>query len=178
MKYIIRGEKIDVTKAINDYIESKLSKIDKYFENADSITATVLIKVKNREQKVEVTINTKLFPIRAEESHSDLYAAIDLVTDKVERQIKKNKTKLQSKYDQTGIQEMSFDFEVDDLEETEDLIKKRKYVELKPMDEEEAILQMELMDHDFYIFKNIETNSICVIYKRKDGYYGLMDTEK
>lgn len=177
MKYIVRGEKIDVTESIKGYIEDKLSKIEKYFDDAKSITANVLIKVKNREQKVEVTIDTKLFQLRAEESHADLYAAIDLVTDKIERQIRKNKTKLQNRY--AGVADLMFNYIEDDEEdEREELIKKRKHIELKPMDEEEAILQMELLDHDFYIFKNIETDSICAIYKRKDGYYGIMDTEK
>lgn len=177
MKYTIRGEKIEVTEAIKEYIIEKLSKIDKYFDNPEEVTANVLVRVKNREQKVEVTINTSLFQIRAEESHSDLYAAIDLVSDKVERQIRKNKTKLKNRYDKAQISEMFFDYESDEDEKEENLIKKRKKIELKPMDEEEAILQMELLDHDFYVFKNIETDTICAIYKRKDGYYGIMDTD-
>lgn len=177
MKYTIRGEKIEVTEAIKEYIIEKLSKIDKYFDNPEEVTANVLVRVKNREQKVEVTINTSLFQIRAEESHSDLYAAIDLVSDKVERQIRKNKTKLKNRYDKAQISEMFFDYESDEDDKEENLIKKRKKIELKPMDEEEAILQMELLDHDFYVFKNIETDTICAIYKRKDGYYGIMDTD-
>ena len=155
MKYTIRGEKIEVTEAIKEYIIEKLSKIDKYFDNPEEVTANVLVRVKNREQKVEVTINTSLFQIRAEESHSDLYAAIDLVSDKVERQIRKNKTKLKNRYDKAQISEMFFDYESDEDEKEENLIKKRKKIELKPMDEEEAILQIELLDHDFYVFKNI-----------------------
>lgn len=177
MKYTIRGEKVEVTDAIKDYVIDKLSKIDKYFDTPEEVNANVLVRVKNREQKVEVTINTSLFQIRAEESHSDLYAAIDLVSDKVERQIRKNKTKLKNRYDKAQINEMFFDYEDEEDNYEENLIKKRKKVELKPMDEEEAILQMELLDHDFYIFKNIETDSICAIYKRKDGYYGIMDTD-
>lgn len=177
MKYTIRGEKIEVTEAIKEYIIEKISKIDKYFDNPEEVTANVLVRVKNREQKVEVTINTSLFQIRAEESHSDLYASIDLVSDKVERQIRKNKTKLKNRYDKAQISEMFFDYESDEDEKEENLIKKRKKIELKPMDEEEAILQMELLDHDFYVFKNIETDTICAIYKRKDGYYGIMDTD-
>lgn len=177
MKYTIRGEKIEVTEAIKEYIIEKLSKIDKYFDNPEEVTANVLVRVKNREQKVEVTINTSLFQIRAEESHSDLYAAIDLVSDKVERQIRKNKTKLKNRYDKAQISEMFFDYESDEDDKEENLIKKRKKIELKPMDEEEPILQMELLDHDFYVFKNIETDTICAIYKRKDGYYGIMDTD-
>lgn len=178
MKYTIRGEKIEVTDAIREYIENKLSKIDKYFDNPDNVNVNVLIKVKNREQKVEVTINTSLYQIRSEESHSDLYAAIDLVSDKVERQIKKNKTRLQDRYEKANINEMYFGYDSEEDITEENLVKKRKHIELKPMDEEEAILQMELSDHDFYVFQNVDTDSICAIYKRKDGYYGIMDTGK
>ena len=178
MNYTIRGEKIEVTDAIREYIETKLSRIDRYFDNPSNVDVNVLIKVKNREQKVEVTINTALYQIRSEESHSDLYAAIDLVTDKVERQIRKNKTKLQERYTKANINEMFFGYEDEEDNKEEDLIKKRKHIELKPMDEEEAILQMELSDHDFYVFQNVDTDSICAIYKRKDGYYGIMDTGK
>ncbi len=178
MNYTIRGEKIDVTEAIKEYIETKLSRIDKYFDNPANVDVNVLIKVKNREQKVEVTINTALYQIRSEESHSDLYAAIDLVTDKVERQIRKNKTKLQNRYEKANINEMFFDYDALEDSTEENLIKKRKHIELKPMDEEEAILKMELSDHDFYVFQNVETDTICTIYKRKDGYYGIMDTGK
>ena len=174
MKYTIRGEKIEVTEAIKEYIIEKLSKIDKYFDNPEEVTANVLVRVKNREQKVEVTINTSLFQIRAEESHSDLYAAIDLVSDKVERQIRKNKTKLKNRYDKAQISEMFFDYESDEDEKEENLIKKRKKIELKPMDEEEAIMQMELLEHDFFVFLHAETNAVNVVYKRKDGQYGLI----
>ena len=178
MNYTIRGEKIEVTDAIKEYIETKLSRIDKYFDNPASVNVNVLIKVKNREEKVEVTINTALYQIRSEESHSDLYAAIDLVTDKVERQIRKNKTKLKNRYEKANITEMFFGYEAEEDQDEENLIKKRKDIELKPMDEEEAILQMELSDHDFYVFQNIDTDTICAIYKRKDGYYGIMNTGK
>ncbi|NCC71459.1 ribosome-associated translation inhibitor RaiA [bacterium] len=177
MKYNIRGEKIDVTESIRDYVIEKFSKINKYFNEKDNLSMNFLISVKNKEQKVEVTINTTLYQIRAEEKNPDLYSAIDLVIDKVERQIKKNKTKLKTRFEKANLDEMYFDFPTDESETYENLIKKRKNIELKPMDEEEAILQLELSDHDFYIFNNTDTESICVIYKRKDGYYGIMDTD-
>lgn len=181
MKYNIRGEKIEVTEAIRDYVTNRFSKIDKYFEDKDNLSMNVLISVTNREQKVEVTINTTLYQIRAEEANNDLYAAIDLVVDKVDRQIRRNKNKLKNRFEKANVNEMFFDFPTEDGEEHEkvyeNLIKKRKKVELKPMDEEEATLQLELLDHDFFIFKNVETNSVCLLYKRKDGYYGLIDTD-
>ncbi len=171
MKYLIRGEKIQVTDSIKSYIEEKLSKMDKYLDNPENVEAKILIKVKGVEQRVEVTIQTKGYFLRAEESHSDLYAAIDLIIDKLERQFKKYKTKLLDKSRQENIKE---DFDIDDTIEEE--IVKRKKIYLKPMDEEEAIMQMELLGHTFFVFKNIETDTICVIYKRHDGDYGLIET--
>lgn len=171
MKYLIRGEKIQVTDSIKDYIKDKLSKMDKYLENPDDIEAKVLIKVKGVEQRVEVTIQTKGYFLRAEEAHSDLYAAIDLIVDKLERQIRKYKTKLLDKSRQENIQD-TFDIE----ENIEEEIVKRKKIYLKPMDEEEAIMQMELLGHTFFVFKNTDTDNICIIYKRHDGDYGLIET--
>ena len=171
MKYLIRGEKVQVTDSIKDYIQEKLSKMDKYLDNPENVEAKILIKVKGVEQRVEVTIQTKGYFLRAEESHSDLYAAIDLIIDKLERQFRKYKTKLLDKSRQENIQD-SFDIE----EAVEEEIVKRKKIYLKPMDEEEAIVQMELLGHTFFVFKNIETDTICVIYKRHDGNYGLIET--
>ena len=171
MKYLIRGEKVQVTDSIKDYIQEKLSKMDKYLDNPENVEAKILIKIKGVEQRVEVTIQTKGYFLRAEESHSDLYAAIDLIIDKLERQFRKYKTKLLDKSRQENIQD-SFDIE----EAVEEEIVKRKKIYLKPMDEEEAIVQMELLGHTFFVFKNIETDTICVIYKRHDGNYGLIET--
>ena len=94
MQISIRGDKVTVTPAIKDYIEDKLSKLDKYFENPEEIKSSVVIKVKNKEQSIEVTVPTSKFTLRAEEIHADLYAAIDLVVDKLESQVRKNKTNL------------------------------------------------------------------------------------
>lgn len=175
MKINVRGDKLVVTDAIKSYFEDKIKKIEKYYEDPEKIDVKAIIKVKGIEQKVEVTVNTKSFTLRAEESHSDMYAAIDLVIDKLEGQIRKNKNKIKTKMNKEKITEFSY-FEVEEeLPETE--IKRRKHIELKPMSEEEAILQMELIGHDFFVFKNIETESICVLYKRKDANYGIIDTK-
>lgn len=177
MKLNIRGDKIKVTKSIKDYITEKLAKLDKYFDNPKNIDGKVIIRVKNLDQIVEVTVPTSKFTLRAEERHADLYAAVDLVVDKLERQIRKNKTKLGNKYKNLPDIEMNFDFEVDD-EETEDVkIVKRKNIDMKPMDEEEALLQIELLNHDFFVFKNIDEECVSVIYKRKDGSYGIINVK-
>ena len=178
MELNIRGEKIDITPAIREYIESKLSKLDVYFENPEEIKAHVLVKVRGNGQKIEVTVPTKKYTLRAEEDHKDLYASIDLVVDKLERQIRKNKTRL-TKYKHEHNINMAFDnLKLDDLmEEEATKIVKRKKVEGKPMDEEEAILQMELLNHDFFVFKNIDEGCMSVIYLRKDGQYGIINIE-
>lgn len=178
MEIFVRGDNIKVTKAIENYIKEKLSKIDKYIGDSEKVKATVVINVKNHNQKVEITIPLKTFIVRAEETKDDLYAAVDVVIDKIERQIRKNKTKLQSKKMKDLI---SKDFIIDEIEEVENIkeekIVKRKTIEVKPMNEEEAILQMELLGHQFYIFKDSETSKPTVVYKRKEGNYGIIETE-
>lgn len=175
MKYVIRGERVDVTPAIKTYIEEKIGRLDKYFDDSEVITATVVIKVRGKDQKIEVTIPTSHFTLRNEESHDDLYAAIDLVSDKLERQIRKNKTKINSKMKKDIIQNFEIELE-DNFDDDFDKIIRRKTVELKPMDEEEAILQMNMLGHSFFVFKNSDTNTICVVYARKDGSYGVIET--
>ena len=180
MEINIRGERLKVTKAIQEYAKEKLNRINKYIGDSDNIRASVLISVKGHNQKVEVTIPLKNVILRAEETRDDLYAAIDVVVDKLERQIRKNKTKIQSKKMK---EKMSKDFmleaieQIDEHEENNNKIVKRKKVEVKPMSEEEAVIQMELLEHQFYIFKDAETNNIAVVYKRKEGDYGIIESE-
>ena len=175
MKCVIRGEKLTATKAIRDYINNKLSRLDKYFKT-DNISATVLIKLKGKKQAVEVTIPYDKYMLRSEEVNDDLYAAIDLVIDKLERQIRKNKTKLK-KQNMVNVEYFNFDYETSKEEEVDDIkITKRKVIEMKPMDEEEAILQLDLLGHDFFIYKDVHSNNINVVYKRKDGNYGVIET--
>ena len=175
MKYNIRGDKLAVTKSIKDYIEEKLDKLNKYFENSKDIECKVLIRSKNSLQSIEVTINTNKFILRAEVAEKDLYAAIDLVVDKLERQIRKNKTRLKNRYETIEYHEMFLNFEEDE-EEVLDIVK-RKDIDTKPMDEEEAILQMRLLNHDFFVFKNIDEECVSVIYKRKDNKYGIINVK-
>ena len=176
MQFTVRGDKLEVTKAIKEYVESKLSKLNKYFDEASELNCKVLVRAKNNEQTVEVTVPTSRFTLRAEEKHADLYAAIDLITDKLERMIRKNKTRLSNQYKGTKDFEMLLDFEEDEVpEETEEKIAKRKDIDSKPMSEEEAILQMELSDHDFFAFKNTDEECVSVLYVRKDKSYGILN---
>ncbi len=173
MKLSVRGNKVDITESINQYLNEKLSRMDKYFDDPSEIECTIVASVRGREQKVEITIPLKKFQIRVEESHSDLYAAIDLAIDKLERQFRKYKTKLMSKKRKESTVEEYPEYIDNSVED----IVKRKKVFLKPIDEEEAITQMELLDHNFYLYKSIETNKICLIYKRNDKKYGIIEAE-
>ena len=176
MKYNIRGEKVEITDAIRSYIEDKIGKLDKYFEDADAIVANVVVKVRGKEQKMEITVPAMHYTLRSEESNEDLYAAIDLTVDKLERQIRKNKTKINSKIKKNVIQNFEMDLE-DSFEEEDSKVLKRKKIDMKPMDEEEALLQMNMLGHSFFVFKNVDTDSICVLYLRKDGNYGIIETK-
>ena len=159
MKYNIRGNKLEVTDAINEYIKNKLSKVNKYLDDNDEVEAKALISAKGKDQKVEVTIWSGKYNIRAEEVNEDLYAAIDLVVDKLNKG-----------------NDMVPDMEIEEyFEEDSQTIVRRKEVFLKPIDEEEAITQMELLGHTFFVFKNVDTGKINVVYKRNDGDYGVIE---
>ena len=175
MKFTIRGDKLVVTNAIKEYIEEKLGKLDKYYNDASNIDCKVVIRSKNNLQTIEVTIPLNKFILRVEVSDKDLYAAIDLAVDKLEGQIRKNKTKLEKRYIEE-LPEMNFDYPEED-EEEEDKIVKRKDIDSKPMDEEEAILQMNLLNHDFFVFKNTTEECVSVLYRRKDGKFGIINVK-
>ncbi len=173
MKFNIHGSKVKVTPSIKSYIEEKIGKLDKYFEDPESITANVVVRVRGVDQIVEVTIPVKKAILRNEEANSDLYAAIDLVSDKLERQIRKNKTRIKKKA--KSIDFGFVDFAISKDESDTNKIVKRKVIDNKPMSEEEAILQMNLLGHEFFVFENIDSHTTSVLYRRKDGNYGLID---
>lgn len=182
LNFNIRGENIEVTPAIRDYVENKIEKIEKYFNDGVNANANVNLKVYNDKQtKVEVTIPMKSVTLRAEERHNDMYAAIDLIVDKLERQIRKHKTKVNRKFREREGTGVYFANEVlssneSTPEEEEFSIVRTKQFDLKPMDQEEAVLQMNLLGHDFYIFTDAESNGTNIVYKRRDGKYGLIET--
>lgn len=178
MEIIIRGDKVKITDAMKEYVEEKLSKLDKYLKNSDDVRANVIVKVRNNhEQRVEITIPLKSFILRSDETKEDFYAAVDKTIDKLERQVRKNKTRLMSKK-VTPVHDFDFSMiEVEKEEKENNKIVKRKTVEVKPMNEEEAILQMELLGHQFYVYKDSETDKPAVVYKRNDGNYGVIEAE-
>ena len=172
MEVLVRGNKIDITDAMKDYVKDKLSKLDKY--TLEDAKATVLVKIRNYSQKVEVTIPLKTLILRAEEESQDFYSAVDLVVNKLERQIRKNKSKIKKK-EKTGIKEFNMDNIVEETNDEE--VVKRKKINIKPMSLDEAILQMELLGHNFYMYKDSDINSIALVYKRNDGGYGVIEEE-
>lgn len=182
MKYNVRGENIEVTPAIREYVEKKIAKLERYFTETPNANVHVNLKTYNdKRSKVEVTIPMTNLVLRAEEDHDDMYAAIDLITDKLERQIRKHKTKVNRKFREKG--SLNDLFVVSEpvetpVEDDNDLeVVRQKSFDLKPMDSEEAILQMNMLGHSFYVFTNAETNQTNVVYKRKDGRYGLIEAQ-
>jgi putative sigma-54 modulation protein len=180
MDYNVRGENIEVTPAIREYAEKKIGKLERYFSNTPNATAMVNLRVNNNTSKVEVTIPMTNLVLRAEEEHADMYAAIDLITDKLERQIRKHKTKVNRKFRANNTAPEVFatflDTESETVEEEQELeVVRNKRFDLKPMDSEEAILQMNMLGHNFFVYTNSDTNSTNVVYRRKDGRYGLIE---
>ncbi|NLD48636.1 MAG: ribosome-associated translation inhibitor RaiA [Clostridiaceae bacterium] len=177
MKIIVSGKNIEVTEALRSKVEKKIGKLEKYFHS--EIEAHVTMSVQKSRQIVEVTIPFSGGVLRAEERNGDMYASIDKVIDSLERQIRKNKTKLQRKFHEGGfkVENMQFDDQPGLEEEQEYNIVRTKKFAIKPMAVEEAILQMNLLGHEFFMFSNAETLESNVVYRRKDGNYGLIEPE-
>jgi len=183
LNFNIRRENIEVTPAIREHVEGKIEKVDRYFNEEIEATANVNLKVYNDKQtKVEVTIPMKNLTLRAEERHSDMYAAVDLIVDKLERQIRKYKTKVNRKFrEREGVATYFATVDAPDAPEVQSdeeayNIVRTKQFDLKPMDQEEAVLQMNMLGHNFFIFTDAESNGTNIVYKRRDGKYGLIET--
>ena len=176
MKITLRGKNIEITEAIEEKVGEKLSKLDKYFIVSENVEAKVLVRTYPYGQKIEVTIPTEYVLLRAEVVDQDLYNAIDLVIDKLEGQIRKYKTRLNRK---SKDNKLAFNLaSIEPLEdEGEDVLVKTKTITPKPMDMEEAIMQMELIGHSFFVYRDTETDAISIVYRRNDGNYGLIETE-
>ena len=188
IRFEIHGDNLTITDAIRNYIEDKIGKLERYFNNVPNAVAHVKVKTySNSATKIEVTIPLKDVTLRAEERHDDLYAGIDLITGKLERQVRKYKTRVNRKHRDRGDQEV-FVAEVQEaspgevsgaeesVSDSEIEIIRSKQFSLKPMDSEEAVLQMNLLGHDFFIFTDRETDGTSIVYRRKDGKYRLIET--
>ncbi|HOJ10854.1 MAG TPA: ribosome-associated translation inhibitor RaiA [Clostridiales bacterium] len=177
MNFIVSGKNIDITEALRNTVVKKLGKLDKFFNPDTDVYVTMSVE-KNR-HIVEVTIPFNGVVLRAEELSDDMYASIDEVIDVLEGQIRKNKTRLKRKLYNGAIKPEYFaQIETQaDVEEHEFKVVRTKKFAIKPMTVEEAILQMNLLGHQFFVFSNAESDEVNVVYKRKDGNYGLIEPE-
>lgn len=176
MNFIISGKNIDVTPGLKSCIEQKLGKLERYFTPETEIIVT--LSVEKERQKIEVTIPVKGHIIRSEQSSNDMYVSIDLVEEVIERQLRKYKNKLVAR-NQEGSNFKQELFESEDTSSEDDEIKiiRTKRFGIKPMFPEDACIQMDLLGHDFYVFFNAETEEVNVVYKRKNGTFGLIEPE-
>lgn len=175
MKFIISGKNIDITNGLKDAVEQKLGKLERYFTPETEINVT--LSVEKERQKIEVTIPIKGNIIRSEQVSNDMYVSIDLVEEIIERQLRKYKTKLVDKHQ--GGNSLRQEFIEEEIPADTDEIKivRTKHFGVKPMFAEDACVQMELLGHAFFVFSNAETDEVNVVYKRKDGTYGLIEPE-
>lgn len=176
MNFIISGKNIDVTPSLKSCIEQKLGKLERYFTPETEIIVT--LSVEKERQKIEVTIPVKGHIIRSEQSSNDMYVSIDLVEEVIERQLRKYKNKLVARNQEGSNFKQEF-FESEDTSSEDDEIKiiRTKRFGIKPMFPEDACIQMDLLGHDFYVFFNAETEEVNVVYKRKNGTFGLIEPE-
>lgn len=183
MKFIISGKNIEVTPGLKDTIEQKLGKLERYFTPETEIIVT--LSVEKDRQKIEVTIPVKGDIIRSEQTSSDMYVSIDLVEEIIERQLRKYKNKLVARSQRhptasssgNAFKKEFFEEEVDPAEDDEIKIVRTKRFGIKPMFPEDACVQMDLLGHNFFVFANAETDEVNVVYKRKDGTFGLIEPE-
>lgn len=187
MKIQYRGKNIQVTEGLKEYIEKRLRRLDKYFGKAPE--AIVSLSVEKERHRIEVTIPLNGFVLRGEEESSDMYSSVDLVIDKLERQMDKYKTRLNKKVKEFRVSDIATSAEEllpgvpgmpkddDDIGEEGYRLVRTKRFAFKPMLAEEAIMQMNLLNHGFFVFSNAETDQINVVYRRKDGNYGLIEPE-
>ena len=174
MKFIIIGKNIDVTEGLRSAVEDKIGKLEKYF--TDETEVHVTLSVEKERQKIEVTIPVKGSIIRSEQVSSDMYVSIDLVEEIIERQLKKYKNKLVDKQQAAANFRQEY-IEKDYVDEDEVQIIRTKKFDIKPMYPEDACVQMELLGHSFFVFRNADTDEVNVVYKRKGNTYGLIEPE-
>ena len=176
MKTTITGKNIELTQGLKDAVEERFKKLDKYFTK--DTEAIITLNVEKGRQKIEVTIPMKGSYLRAEEITSDMYASIEAVTNTLEAQLKKHRNKLidRKQSDSTKIFAQDFLDEPETDEESIQIIRTKKF-DMKPMYPEDACMEMDLIGHDFFMFRNADTDEINVVYKRKNGSYGLIEPE-
>ncbi len=174
MKITISGKNIDVTEGLKAAVNEKLGKLEKYFTPDTNVI--VPLSVEKERQTIEVTIPVKGNIIRSEQVSNDMYVSIDLVEEVIERQLRKYKNKIADKQQEAGNFQKEY-LEHDYLEDEDIQIIRTKKFGMKPMYPEDACVQMELLGHTFFVFRNAETDEVNVVYKRKNNTYGLIEPE-
>ena len=169
MQYIISGKNIDVTEGLKEAIYEKIGKLERYFTPETEVHVT--LSVEKERQKIEITIPMKGNIVRAEQVSNDMYVSIDLVEEIIERQLRKYKNKLVDQ--QQTAASLSKAFVEEEIHDDDEI----KIFAMKPMDPEEACIQMDLLGHNFYVFRNAETDEVNVVYKRKGNTFGLIEPE-
>lgn len=177
MRILVTGKNMDVSNALRETIDKKIGKLDRYLKPETDVYVT--LSVEQYRHIVEVTIPINGLVLRAQEVTDDMYASIDNVLEKLERQIRKHRTKLDKRLREGAFRDVAplFIPQGQDEKESRGKIVKSKRFAIKPMDPEEAVMQMELLSHDFFVFTNMETDQVCVVYRRKDGNFGLIEPE-
>ncbi len=174
MDVIVRGKNVEITEALRVYVTRKLGKLGKFFDH-QPVTAEAVLTVEKERQIVEVTIPLEGLLLRGEEATSDMYASVDLVIDKLEKQFSKYKTRRERRY-AAEVRAAAHSAAALPPEATPALVR-RKTFPGKPMSLDEALLQMDLLGHDFFVFRNADSNTMNVLYRRRDGDYGLLEPQ-
>ncbi|WP_029421647.1 ribosome hibernation-promoting factor, HPF/YfiA family [Alicyclobacillus macrosporangiidus] len=183
MNIQVRGDHLDVTPAMREYVEKKVSRLEKFFDAPPEREVSVTMSVERGLHRVEVMLQVHGVLFRAEEASNDMYASIDLVVDKLEQQFNKYKSKLNKRFRDQGVRTriaangwMSDRTEEEEAGPAERVVRVKRFP-MKPMDVEEAVMQMNLLGHDFYVFTNAATDEVNVVYRRKNGNYGLIEPQ-
>ncbi|MBQ0040927.1 MAG: ribosome-associated translation inhibitor RaiA [Clostridiales bacterium] len=176
MKVQIIAKNYDMGDKLHNYIETKLGKLEKFFN--EDVNANVVVSKLKDTPKIEMTIKAKEAVFRAEVANDSVYDAVDVAAERLQSQMSKLKGKLETRYKENKALKFEFIPEVEEAEEEELVIARRKELELEPMVAEEAILQMEMLGHDFFVFLDMDTNAVSVVYKRKGNAYGLLTTDR
>ncbi|HEX6989792.1 MAG TPA: ribosome-associated translation inhibitor RaiA [Bacillota bacterium] len=173
LRLSVRGRNLEVTEALRSHVEKKVGKIARYF--LDEPDAVVLLSVEKERQRAELTLDVRGMILRAEAETPDMYASVDDAVDRLERRIRKHKTRINRRMRRTGVEPPPAPAGSGDAGEEEIEVVRVKRFAVKPMDPEEAVLQMNLLGHDFFVFRNAETGEVNVAYRRKGGGYGLIE---
>lgn len=175
--FTIRGKNVEITPALREYVEKRVGKVTKYFDSVGEISVLLTVSKERHIVEVTVPVNSSLL-LRGEESTPDMYSSIDLVVEKLERQIHKHKTKLAKRFRGGGFKAEAVADNLASSKAVDDdyPLVKTKHFNVKPMDVQEAIMEMNLLNHDFFVFRDGQTEEICVVYRRKDGAYAVIET--